>query len=279
MKKRILIGVVILILAVVIGVAIVIFVTHESAAPAQPAEQKTEEQAKPQKDKYEEAKLKRKQEQESDKKFSALIDEGNKALFSDRTKADKAFKDALDYARTDEQKFKAWAGRNIVAKLLENGDVESIAAKNMMELAKTDREKANALEATADAAVLMKDYQTAVKSYHEAVDYHKKNKNIDMAWTALMEEARIMRQYIGDFDGAEKAMTSAWDIVEKSSMDEGEKNHAKWNICINRADAARLVGDAKGQVKWNREATKYDPSWQTTADIVENELKSKGLIE
>ena len=58
-------------------------------------------------------------------------------------------------------------------------------------------------------------------------------------------------------------------------MSESESKQAKFTICVERADTSRLLGDRDGQLKWNREAVKYNPSWQQTVDMIEREIKAQ----
>ena len=141
---------------------------------------------------------------DADTKFTNLLREGNEHLLKEPLKADQSFQEALHEATTTDQKIKAWYGRVMVGKVLDNGEMEYQAGQNMLSLSPGDRDKANAYEAIAHGQKLRKNYADAISGYQQAAENYLKAGDGSIACTALVEEARILRYYRQDFSGAEK---------------------------------------------------------------------------
>ncbi len=214
----------------------------------------------------------------ADTKFTSLMQEGNEHLLKDPLKADQTFQEALNEAATTDQKLKAWYGRAMAGKVLDNGEMEYQAGQNMLSLSPNDRDKANAHEAIAHGQKLRKNYADAIPSYQQAAEDYLKAGDVSMACTMLVEEARILRYYRQDFAGAEKSLAQASDAVEKGPVEEGREKVLKWMLCLERADNCKLAGDSAGQVFWHRAAVQYNPGWKETADWVERQVDQQGGV-
>ena len=215
---------------------------------------------------------------DADTKFTNLLREGNEHLLKEPLKADQSFQEALHEATTTDQKIKAWYGRVMVGKVLDNGEMEYQAGQNMLSLSPGDRDKANAYEAIAHGQKLRKNYADAISGYQQAAENYLKAGDGSIACTALVEEARILRYYRQDFSGAEKILAQAADIVEKGPVEEGREKVLKWMVCLERADNCKLAGDGAGQVFWHRAAVQYNPAWKETADWVERQVEQQGGV-
>lgn len=214
----------------------------------------------------------------ADTKFTNFMREGNEHLLKEPLKADQSFQEALKEATTTDQKIKAWYGRAMVGKVLDNGDMEYQAGQNMLSLSPGDRDKANAYEAIAHGQKLRKNYADAISGYQQAAEDYLKVGDGSIACTVLVEEARILRYYRQDFSGAEKILAQAADVVEKGPVEEGREKVLKWMLCLERADNCKLAGDSAGQVFWHRAAVQYNPAWKETADWVERQVEQQGDV-
>jgi len=236
---------------------------------------------KPEEKKTEKEKKKSEQAARRDKEMKAeeAIKQGNQFLVSGKNaEADESFRSALENAQSNEQKYKAWRGRAMAAKMMGQGDAELSFGNAMLELAESDGDKANAHEAKGNGYENVQRYPEAVTSYQEASALYMKAGNTDMGWTTLISCAKVMRRGLNDYVGAAEVIGQAWEIVDKSTMDEVAKRDAKWMLCLEYADNCRMAGDRHGQLNWNKEAIKYNPDWKQNAAIIERELKSQGVI-
>ncbi|MGP1584900.1 MAG: hypothetical protein ACTTH3_00140 [Schwartzia sp. (in: firmicutes)] len=215
---------------------------------------------------------------EENAKFTQLLQEGNEHLLKEPLKADQLFQDALKEASTTDQKSKAWYGRVMAGKVLDNGEMEYQAGQNMLSLSPEGRDKANAHEAIAHGQKLRKNYADAISGYQQAADDYLKAGDGSMACTMLVEAARILRYYRQDFPEAEKTLAQASDVVEKGPIEEGREKVLKWMLCLERADTCKLAGDGAGQIFWHRAAVKYNPAWKETADWVERQIQEQGGV-
>lgn len=211
-------------------------------------------------------------------KFTKILREGNERLLKEPLKADQLFQDALKEAATTDQKIKAWYGRAMAGKVLDNGEMEYQAGQSILSLSPGDRDKANAYEAIAHGQKLRKNYADAISGYQQAAADYLKAGDGSMACTMLVEEARILRYYRQDFAGAEKRLAEAASIAEKSAIEEGREKVLKWMLCLERADNCKLAGDSAGQVFWHRAAVQYNPAWKETADWVERQVDQQGGV-
>lgn len=211
-------------------------------------------------------------------KFTKLLREGNEHLLKEPLKADHLFQDALKEAATTDQKIKAWYGRAMAGKVLDNGDMEYQAGQSMLALSPVDRDKANAHEAIAHGQKLRKNYADAISFYQQAAEDYRKAGDASIACTMLVEEARILRYYRQDFAEAEKRLAEAAEIAEKGPLEEGREKVLKWMLCLERADTCKLAGDGAGQVFWHRAAVQYNPAWKETADWVEHQVDQQGGV-
>lgn len=182
----------------------------------------------------------------ADTKFTNFMREGNEHLLKEPLKADQSFQEALKEATTTDQKIKAWYGRAMVGKVLDNGDMEYQAGQNMLSLSPGDRDKANAYEAIAHGQKLRKNYADAISGYQQAAEDYLKVGDGSIACTVLVEEARILRYYRQDFSGAETILAQAADVVEKGPVEEGREKVLKWMLCLEWADNCKLSGDSAG---------------------------------
>ena len=242
---------------------------------------KEEKPKKPDAKKTEKEKKKSEQAARRDKEMKAeeAIKQGNQLLLSGKNaEADEAFRNAVETAQSNEQKYKAWRGRAMAAKMMGQGDAELSFGNAMLELAESDGDKANAHEAKGNGYENVQRYPEAVTSYQEASALYMKAGNTDMGWTTLVSCAKVMRRGLNDYVGAAEVIGRAWEIVDKSSMDEVAKRDAKWMLCLEYADNSRMSGDRQAQLNWNREAVKYNPDWKQNADMIERELKNQGVI-
>ena len=230
------------------------------------------------KPKAEERKTKRddKSNRAADAKFNDLMRDGNEKLLEEPAKADQKFQEALKEAQTADQKVKAWYGRAMAAKVMENGELEYQAGQTILTIAQTTRDKANAYEAIAHGRYLRQSYGEAVSNYQQAADDYIKSGDASMACTMLVEAARILRYNMQDYSGAERILAKAGEAVDKGSVEEIREKVIKWMLCLERADNCKLAGDGAGQVFWNRAAVQYNPAWKETADWVERQVEVQG---
>lgn len=243
-------------------------------------EEFTKKEDKAKADKKETPKEKKKSEQaaqrENEMKAEDFIKQGNQSLLSgENIMADESFRNALSFAQSDEMKYKAWRGRAMAAKMMSQGEAELSAGKAMLGLSESDADKANSYEALGNGYENMQSYPEAVNAYQQAAALYQKSGNIDMAWSTLAACGKVMRRGLNDYVGASQSIGRAWEVVDKSQMDAGSKNNAKWMLCLEYADNCRMAGDRYGQINWNREAVKYNPGWKQTADMLEREIKGQ----
>ena len=211
-------------------------------------------------------------------KFTQLLQEGNEHLLKEPLKADQLFQEALKEASTTDQKSKAWYGRVMAGKVLDNGEMEYQAGQNMLSLSPEGRDRANAHEAIAHGQKLRKNYADAISGYQQAADDYLKAGDGSMACTMLVEKARILRYYRQDFPEAEKTLAKAADVADQGPIEEGREKVLKWMLCLERADTAKLAGDGAGQIFWHRAAVQHNPAWKETADWVERQIQEQGGV-
>lgn len=207
-----------------------------------------------------------------------IIDGNERFMKNDLAKADELFRSAVSTSQTGEQQYRAWRGVAMVAQLQGRGKDERTAGQQMLELSVSDKDKANAYAAIANGEFALGNYSPAIIAHRQSAQFHNADGNVRMAWTTLAEAAKIARANVGDYKTSANTIKEAWDLVDAAQLDDFSKREAKWNLCLDYADNCRLQGDRRGQVNWNREACDYNPAWKQTADMIERELRDKGLL-
>lgn len=253
-----------------------VLITDKKRVPAENGgKEKTGKKEKPVDKKQSEAAAR----QEKETQAEDLIKQGNQSLLrKNYAEAGESFKNAAELAQSNEKKYRALRGRAMASKMLGQGEAECAFGKAMLEFASNDGEKANAYEAMGNGYENLQGYFDAVNAYQKASELYKAAGNTEMAWTTQVSCSKVMRRGLNDYVGASQSIGRAWEIVDKSTMEEGAKRDIKWMLCLEYADNCRLAGDRYGQLNWNREAVKYNPDWKQNAMMIERELKTQGVI-
>ena len=213
-----------------------------------------------------------------DERYDELIAEGQrKRDDGDTSGALDALSQALAVAKTNSQKYEAFALR---AEALDgNDDERQKKAGNMMySLAQGDREMAGAYHVIARAEEKLGEYMNAMRDYQKAGELYKSAGMDEMAWLDLAAASRVAEDGAKSHQSAARLWEEAWQMVDEGDMSEEKKNKAYYELCLDRASMAEHAKKWREQLKWHREAARYDPRHEEAADALEAALKRQRKI-
>lgn len=264
------------VIAIAVG-AYLMVMGHKEAERARTDAQiaKLEEQANKIKERRENE---AKNESERDERYDELIAEGQrKRDDGDTSGALDALSQALAVAKTNSQKYEAFALR---AEALDgNDDERQKKAGNMMySLAQGDREMAGAYHVIARAEEKLGEYMNAMRDYQKAGELYKSAGMDEMAWLDLAAASRVAEDGAKSHQSAARLWEEAWQMVDEGDMSEEKKNKAYYELCLDRASMAEHAKKWREQLKWHREAARYDPRHEEAADALEAALKRQRKI-
>ncbi|MBQ9364285.1 MAG: hypothetical protein IJT82_00795 [Schwartzia sp.] len=218
-------------------------------------------------------------EREREAKFQSLIEDGKKKFYDghDANGALDILSDAVSLATNDAQKYEAFSWRAEVLDGLDDARQKS-AGEMMRSLAHGDREMAGAYHVIARAEERIGEYRAAVSDYQRASGYYVRAAMDEMAWLDLAQAARVAADGARERAKAEKLWDEAWRVASQSRMTPEKRDAALYQLCLDRADMAANAKKWSDELKWHREAAKYDKSHIKAADALEESLRVQRKI-
>ena len=186
----------------------------------------------------------------------------------DPVRAERLLQEALALARTDEQRFAACEWR---AELFDGRDNarQHAAGQAMRAAAHGPRQQAAAFHVMGRASEKTGDYRAAIAEYETAAGHYRSAGQPDMARLDFAAAARLAVEHLHDSPRGNDLWRRAWQAAESAATDGPERAAAFYDLCLDQAAFAAGRKEYAEELRWHREAARWQPSHEACAAALE----------